>query len=100
MIRERPTGKVYDLTRCLQARFMGQGRSFRLLETATYVFLMKLDAESKKDQELQGDCAHVGDVDMVRDLPLFYVWKEKKQPAVGKQLHEGGQVGSDTRMSR
>ena len=71
----------------------GSGRCSQLLEELYNGILENVRCRTKKaDQKLQGDCAHVGDVEVVRDLDFTLSGKEKEVEG-WKQLHVGGVDG-------
>ena len=60
----------------------GSGRCSQLLEELYNGILENVRRRTKKGyQKLQGDCAHVGDVEVVRDLDFICLERKKKLKA-------------------
>ena len=90
LIKEVPQEKLFEITGCFQGRFMGQeGAPQPLANSKICFFSGEARHRTKKgNQKFQEDCAHVGDVAVVRDLHYFTSGKGNG-PQGWKQLHVG-----------
>ena len=89
LVKELPQEKIFDITGCFQGRFHGSGRSSQLFTKSNTCICEEARRRAKEgNQKFQGDCAHVDDVEVVRDLHDLTLGKGNG-PQGWKQLHVG-----------
>ena len=76
------------------------GRSSQLLENRKSCILQKARRTEEGHQEIQGDCAHVGDVENVARRALAQVWFRKKNPNAGSSPMREELTARDASMCR
>ena len=79
MTKELPQEKIFEISKFFQHRFMGQEDAHGSLGLFKLVCLSQPDAEPKKGTHtLQGRRAHIGDVEVVREVRGAAAGKKKK----------------------
>ena len=77
MIKQLPLEKIYIITRCCQELHGSDGSSKIMEDCETGVLSKTRRGTKERDQKLQGHCAHIGDVEVVR--LLYYSASGKKR---------------------